>query len=168
MPGGKVVTQIGTPGGSTAPFRRRMELIQAGVLGEIREVHGWMNRFFPPSAMIATQAETIPAGLNWDFWCGPSRLLPFKEHDLGGCLPWGRWFEFGAGHLAARGAHAHNWPLRALPLGPPIRIESFCGEPVKDSSPSPTRFRWDFAARAGFAPVSVWWHAGADAAPPRR
>ena len=166
MPGCKVVTQIGTQGGSTDTFRRGMELIQAGVLGEIREVHCWMNRFFPRSEMIATQAEAIPAGLNWDFWCGPSRLLPFKEHYLGGCLQWGRWFEFGDGHLADMGAHAHNLPLRALQLGPPIRIESFCGEPVKDSYPSATRFRWDFAARPGFAPVSVWWHDGADAAPP--
>lgn len=166
MPDCKVVTQIGTQGGSTDTFRRSMEIIQAGVLGEIREVHCWMNRFFPRSEMIATQADAIPAGLNWDFWCGPSRLLPFKEHYLGGCLQWGRWFEFGDGHLADMGAHAHNLPLRALKLGPPIRIESFCGEPVKDSYPSATRFRWDFAAREGFAPVSVWWHDGAEAAPP--
>ncbi len=166
MPAAKVVTQIGTQGGSTDTFRRSMEIIQAGVLGEIREVHCWINRFFPASEPIATQADAIPADLNWDFWCGPSRMLPFKQHYLGGCLQWGRWFEFGDGHLADMGAHAHNLPLRALKLGAPIRIEAFCGEPVKDSYPSATRFRWDFAARENFPPVSVWWHDGAEAAPP--
>jgi hypothetical protein len=166
MPGCKVATQIGTQGGSTDTFRRSMEIIQAGLLGEIREVHCWINRFFPRSETISTVADPIPAGLNWDFWCGPSRLLPFKDYYLGGCLQWGRWFEFGDGHLADMGAHAHNLPLRALKLGPPIRIEAFCGEPVKDSYPSATRYRWDFAARQNFAPVSVWWHDGANAAPP--
>ncbi|MBI4622535.1 MAG: Gfo/Idh/MocA family oxidoreductase [Verrucomicrobia bacterium] len=166
MPGCKLATQIGTQGGSTDTFRRSMEIIQAGLLGQIREVHCWINRFFPLSESIATVADPIPAGLNWDFWCGPSRLLPFKDHYLGGCLKWGRWFEFGDGHLADMGAHAHNLPLRALKLGPPIRIEAFCQEPIKDSYPSVTRFRWDFAARENFAPVSVWWHDGEQAAPP--
>jgi hypothetical protein len=166
MPGLKLATQIGTQGGSTDTFRRSMEIIQAGVLGQIREVHCWINRFFPVSESVSTVAETIPQGLNWDFWCGPSRLLPFRNDYLGGCLKWGRWFEFGDGHLADMGAHAHNLPLRALKLGPPIRIEAFAQEPIKDSYPSVTRFRWDFAARENFAPVSVWWHDGAQAAPP--
>ena len=40
----KLVTQVGSQGGSTDTFRRSMEVIQAGVLGEIREVHVWMDR----------------------------------------------------------------------------------------------------------------------------
>jgi hypothetical protein len=104
--------------------------------------------------------------LNWDFWCGPSPVLPFKEYYLGGCLKWGRWLDFGDGHLADMGAHAHNLPLRALKLGPPIRITPFTYEPIKDSYPSRTKYRWDFAAREKFDPVSVWWHDGEDAAPP--
>ncbi|MCX7824724.1 MAG: Gfo/Idh/MocA family oxidoreductase [Verrucomicrobiae bacterium] len=166
MPGCKLATQIGTQGGATDTFRRSMEIIQAGVLGQIREVHCWINRFFPPSEAVNMQADPIPEGLNWDFWCGPSRLLPFKEYYLGGCLKWGRWFEFGDGHLADMGAHAHNLPLRALKLGPPVRITPKFGEPIKDSYPSWATFRWDFAAREHFDPVSVWWHDGEKAGPP--
>ncbi|MBM3887896.1 MAG: Gfo/Idh/MocA family oxidoreductase [Verrucomicrobia bacterium] len=166
MPGCKLATQIGTQGGATDTFRRSMEIMQAGVLGQIREVHCWINRFFPPSEPLATVADPIPEGLNWDFWCGPSRMVPFKDYYLGGCLKWGRWFEFGDGHLADMGAHAHNLPLRALKLGPPIRIEPKVGEPIKDSYPSWATFRWDFAAREKFDPVSVWWHDGEKAGPP--
>jgi hypothetical protein len=104
--------------------------------------------------------------LNWDFWCGPSKVLPFKKHYLGGCLAWGRWLEFGDGHLADMGAHGLNLPWRALKLTTATRVEAFFHEPLKDSYPSATKFRWDFAARGDMGPVSVWWHDGPKAGPP--
>ncbi len=167
MRGSKLVTQVGTQGGASDPFRRSMEIMQAGLLGQIREVHCWMTRTFPPSEAVARVADPIPAGLNWDAWCGPSPLHPFKQHYLGGCLLWGRWLDYGDGHLADMGAHAHNLPLRALELGPPVRISVQSSETAKDSYPSKNDFRWDFAARGKYAPVSVWWHDGPDAGPPR-
>jgi len=164
--GSKLVTQVGTQGGSSATFRRSMEVIQAGVLGQIREVHCWINRSFPPSAPIATEADAIPEGLNWDFWCGPSPVLPFKRYYLGGCLAWGRWLAFGDGHLADMGAHAINLPWRALQLGAAQRATVQIAEPLKDSYPSATDFRWEFPARGPFAPVTVWWHDGVKAGTP--
>ncbi len=166
MRGRKQVTQIGTQGGAADTFRRSMEVVQAGLLGQVREVYCWMDRTFPPSEAVATVADRMPAGLNWDAWCGPSPVHPFKDHYLGGCLAWGRWLDYGDGHLADMGAHAHNLPLRALELGPPTRIAVESSEPAKDSYPSKNRFRWDFAARGKFDPVSVWWIDGPDAGPP--
>ena len=148
-----------------------MEVIQAGLLGKIHEVHCWITRSFPPSAPIDTNADPIPAGLNWDFWCGPSPLLPYKNYYLAapgkvGCLHWGRWLPFGDGHLADMGAHGLNLPWRALKLGAPVQASVAIPEPLKDSYPSATDFRWDFAAREGFDPVTVWWHDGRKAGPP--
>ena len=167
----KLATQLGTQGGSTDTFRRSMEVIQAGLLGKIREVHCWITRSFPPSAPIDTNADPIPEGLNWDFWCGPSPLLPYKSYYIAapgavGCLHWGRWLPFGDGHLADMGAHGLNLPWRALKLGPALRASVQFPEPLKDSYPSATDFRWDFAAREGFDPVTVWWHDGVKAGPP--
>jgi hypothetical protein len=167
----KLATQLGTQGGSTDTFRRSMEVIQAGVLGKIREVHCWITRTFPPSAPIDTHADPIPDGLNWDFWCGPSPLLPYKSYYIAapgavGCLHWGRWLAFGDGHLADMGAHALNLPWRALKLGAPLRASVTIAEPLKDSYPSASDFRWEFAAREGFDAVSVWWHDGPKAGPP--
>jgi len=167
----KLVTQLGTQGGSTDTFRRSMEVIQGGLLGKIREVHCWITRTFPPSAPIDRNADPIPEGLQWDFWCGPSPLLPYKSYYIAapgavGCLHWGRWLPFGDGHLADMGAHGLNLPWRALKLGPALRASVAIPEPLKDSYPSATDFRWDFAAREGFEPVSVWWHDGPKAGPP--
>jgi len=162
----KLATQVGSQGGATDTFRRSMEVIQGGLLGAIREVHCWINRGFPPSAAVAQDADPIPEGLNWDFWCGPSRLLPFKRYYLGGCLAWGRWLEFGDGHLADMGAHGLNLPWRALRLGAARRASVEIPEPLQDSYPSATKFRWEFAARGDLPPVTVWWHDGAKAGPP--
>jgi hypothetical protein len=167
----KLATQLGSQGGSTDTFRRSMELIQADLLGPIREVHCWITRSFPPSAAIDTQADPIPDGLDWDFWCGPSPLLPYKSYYQAapgavGCLHWGRWLPFGDGHLADMGAHGLNLPWRALKLRAPVRASVAIPEPLKDSYPSATDFRWEFAAREGFGPVTVWWHDGRKAGPP--
>ncbi len=162
----KLATQVGSQGGTSDTFRRSMELIQAGLLGQIKETHCWITRSFPPSAAIDQNADPIPAGLNWDFWCGPSPLLPFKKYYLGGCLAWGRWLAFGDGHLADMGAHGLNLPWRALKLTAPIKASVEIPEPLKDSYPSATKFRWDFAARPGFDATAVYWHDGAKAGPP--
>jgi hypothetical protein len=167
----RLATQLGTQGGSTDTFRRSMEVIQAGLLGQIREVHCWITRSFPPSAPVDANADPIPQGLNWDFWCGPSPLLPFKSYYVAapgavGCLHWGRWIAFGDGHLGDMGAHGLNLPWRALKLSAPWRASVTIPEPLRDSYPSASSFRWDFAARAGFEPVSLWWHDGRRAGPP--
>jgi predicted dehydrogenase len=88
MRGNKLVTQIGTQGGATDTFRRSMEVVQAGLLGQVREVHCWMDRTFPPSEAVSRNADPIPNGLNWDAWCGPSPVHPYKHYYPGGCLSW--------------------------------------------------------------------------------
>jgi hypothetical protein len=98
--------------------------------------------------------------LNWDFWCGPSKVLPFKKYYLGFCLHWGPWLEFGDGHLADMGAHAMNLPWRALDLGAPTHASVEIPEPLKDSYPSATKFRWEFPARGSLPPVTVRWNDG--------
>jgi predicted dehydrogenase len=163
----KLVTEVGSQGGTSDTFRRSMELIQAGLLGQIHDVHSWSNRGFPPSAAIDMNPDPMPPGLNWDFWCGPCAMLPYKNYYLRGCLAWGRWFEYGDGHLADMGSHGLNLPWRALKLGQPIKASVTSAEPAKDAYPSANSFRWDFAAREKFDAVSVWWHDGDQATAPR-
>jgi len=164
--GAKLATQVGSQGGTSDTFRRVMEVIQAGIIGQVKESHAWINRSFPKSAKFDPNADPIPEGLNWDAWCGPSAVLPFKKSYLGGCLAWGRWLEFGDGHLADMGAHGLNLPWRALKLGHTTGCTVTVGEPVLDAYPSSTTFKWDFAAREGFAATTLFWHDGPKAGPP--
>ncbi len=160
-----LATQVGSQGGATDTFRRSMEVIQAGVLGAIREVHVWMDRGCERSRSYDKVADPIPKELNWDFWCGPSKVLPFKNHYLGFCLNWGPWLDFGDGHLADMGAHGLNLPWRALNLGAAINCSIKVPEPIKDSYASATDISWDFAARGDMPAVKLWWHDGGKQAP---
>ncbi|MCX7048172.1 MAG: Gfo/Idh/MocA family oxidoreductase [Candidatus Sumerlaeota bacterium] len=163
----KLATQVGSQGGASDTFRRSMEIVQGGLLGQIKEVHVWITRGFDPSASIDQNADPIPEGLNWDFWCGPSPLLPFKKYYLGGCLRWGRWLDFADGHLADMGAHGFNLPWRALKLGAPIKVTAEPAEPAKDAYPSANIFRWEFPARDKMNATTLIWHDGKNAAPPK-
>lgn len=160
---GKVATQHGTQGGSSSAFRRSIEIIQAGLLGQIREVHMWCDGYGknPPSHDRPPGEDPVQAGLNWDFWLGPAPLRPFKRgvyHP--GCLAFQNWFDLCNGMLAGQGAHTFYLPVRALKLDHPIHVEAESPESVKETYVSMGSFRFDFAARGDLAPVSVWWMDG--------
>ena len=166
----KVVTQTGSQGASTKTFRRAMEIIQAGVLGQVREVHLWCTMFpmYPPSHNRPEGEDPVPSGFNWDFWLGPAPLRPFKKgvyHP--GSLTFLPWLELGNGMLAGMGSHTFLLPVRALKLGEPIRVEAEMSEPIKETYISAGRFRYEFAARGDLAPVTLWWTDG-DKYPPEQ
>ena len=159
----RVATQTGTHGGSGRAFRRCVEIIQAGVLGQVREVHLWCDGYGPnaPSHNRPPGEDPVPAGLNWDFWLGPAPLRPFKQgiyHP--GCIAFQNWFDLCNGMLAGQGAHQFYLPVRALKLEPPVRVEAEIPEPVLETYVSKGHFRFDFAARGDLAPVTLYWSDG--------
>ena len=68
------VFQTGSQQRSMAVNRATCEFIRSGKLGKIKEVIGsnypspWEYRF---------PAQQVPAGLDWDMWCGPVPLVPY-------------------------------------------------------------------------------------------
>jgi len=159
----KVATQTGTQGGSSKAFRRSVEVIQAGLLGQVRTVHLWCDGYGPnpPSHSRPPGEDPLPDGLNWDFWLGPSPLRPFKSgiyHP--GCLKFQNWLDLCNGMLAGQGAHTFYLPVRALKLCPPVRVETEIPEPVQETYVSKGCFRFEIPAREGLAPVTLWWTDG--------
>ena len=164
----KVVTQLGTQGANSGAFRRSVEIMQAGLLGPVREVHLWCNIWGPrpPSHGLPEGEDPIPAGFNWDLWLGPAPLRPFKQglyHP--DCLKWYVWYDFGAGMLAEFGQHNFMLPVRALKLEAPIRVAADIPEPQKASYASTARVRYEFAARSDRPPVTLWWYDGGTPVP---
>jgi len=159
----KVVTQTGTQGASAKTFRRTMEIIEAGVLGQVREAHLWScwTPMYPPSHNRPEGEDPVPAGFNWDFWLGPAPGRPFKQgvyHP--GSLKYLPWLDLSNGILAGMGSHTFSLPVRALKLGEPTRVEADITEPIKETYISAGRFRYEFAARDNLAPVTLWWTDG--------
>lgn len=118
----KVVTQMGNQGSASSNLRRSIELIEAGVFGPVREVHIWHpSHGWPNGQKRPEGGDPVPAGLDWDFWCGPSPLRPYKN-NLYHPGQWRGWYDFGNGALGDFCCHSFNLPMRALHLDHPSHI----------------------------------------------
>jgi predicted dehydrogenase len=158
----KVVTQTGNQGSASPNFRRSMELIQAGVIGSVSEVHLWHPRHgWPCGIETPTTSEVIPDGLDWDFWIGPAPMRPYQK-GIYHPAQWRGWYDFGGGSLADFCCHGFSMPVRALDLDYPNKIEISGTAIAKDSFPKTCRVHFTFAARGNRGPLSIHFHSGGD------
>ena len=78
----KVATQMGNQGYSHEATRVACEIMWAGEIGDVTEVHAWMGRPSWPQGMTKTPPPTpVPASLDWDLWLGTAASRPFTAGD---------------------------------------------------------------------------------------
>ena len=157
----KVATQMGNQGSAAAGLRRAVEVVQAGVIGNVREVHVWSNRPIWPQGLARPEgADMIPATLDWDMWLGPAAWRPFKK-DTYHAFRWRGWFDFGTGALGDMACHTTNMPFRALKLGYPTSVELLDhSELFSETYPKSSKIKFHFPSRDGLAPVDLYWYDG--------
>src|ERR1039457_6490316 len=172
-----VVTQMGNQGSAQDGLRRAVECIQAGVIGQVREVHVWTNRPIWPLGMGRPQGEDpIPPSLDWKQWIGPAAMRPYNRiyHPFA----WRGWLDFGTGALGDMACHTVNMPFRSLQFGYPTEIEATpIGGMNHETYPIGSKIRFEFSARKisipaanktffhktdtlAFNPVTLWWYDG--------
>src|SRR5262249_2303613 len=81
----RLATQMGNMGIGSNSFRRGVDVIRSGALGDVREVHVWTNRpIWPQGARFSRPlpAEQVPTGVNWDLWLGPAPARPYNHGYL--------------------------------------------------------------------------------------
>jgi hypothetical protein len=157
----KLATQMGNQGSAGNGLRRAVEIIQAGVIGQVRELHVWSNRpIWPQGLDRPTGEDPVPPNLDWDLWLGPARMRPYKKgvyHPFN----WRGWYDFGTGALGDMACHTVNMPFRALNLGYPTVVE--CEETSQmfpETYPKTSRIRFEFPQRGNMVPVKFWWYDG--------
>lgn len=155
-----VVTQMGNQGSSEDGLRRAVEVIQAGVIGPVREVHVWSNRPIWPQGIDRPEgSDPVPPNLSWDLWLGPAPWRPFKQgvyHPFN----WRGWQDFGTGALGDMACHTANMPFRALKLGYPTEVEAESSPMNNETYPLTSKIRFQFPARESMPPVTFWWYDG--------
>jgi predicted dehydrogenase len=147
----RLVTQMGNQGHSREGTRRVVEWIQAGVIGNVREVHIYTDRparfwaqglprpaatqttpVLPQgnigrvnaalAAAMANTPVTMPDGLRWDLYLGPvAEDIPY--HPVYHPFTWRGWVDFGVGALGDMGAHLIDQAYWALNLTQPTSLE---------------------------------------------
>ena len=184
-----VITQMGNQGSSVTGFRRGVEVLQSGILGDVREVHVWTNRPVWPQGALTGKAtlgaaDELPKGLNWDVWLATAKERPFKgKHAAGFPLVRSRWtnvyhafnwrgfFDFGCGAYGDMACHTMNLPFRGLELGAVTGAERQYlrdGDPLGVAFPGATTVKMSYAARESKArpgvklpAVDLFWYDGA-------
>ena len=152
-----VATQMGTQIHATDNYRRIVELIRTGAIGEVRQCHCWL-RGGGSAGDRPTDTPAIPKGLDWDLWLGPAPERPYHPcyvpHD------WHYWWDFGGGAFGNMGCHYFDLAFWALELRAPTTIEAVGPKVHAESTPAWQHVRCQFDARGDLPPVLLTWTHG--------
>ena len=173
-------TQVTTSPHTGEKGCRVTELIEAGAIGAVREVHLWSNRPAWPQGMPSypTFKDAVPETFDWPMWLGPAPVIDFAaQWPAGNCIPdlpnlnWGGrrvfhpfnfrgWVAFGTGALGDMGCHHINTVMRALKLTYPTRVSATTSRHYAVSYPLASIVTYDFPARQNFPECRVVWYDG--------
>ena len=160
----KVATQMGTEGHSSDSVREVTEILQAGVIGEIREIHAWTNRPIWPQGMDRfTEEPPVPETLDWDLFLGPAQYRPY--HPAYTPWSWRAWWDYGTGALGDMGCHVLDVPFYAMKLGFPKSFSASSSSVNTESAPWAARVDFNFPERkplpdVDLPEVKLTWHDG--------
>jgi hypothetical protein len=156
-----VITQMGNQGSSEDGLRRAVEVVQAGIIGPVKQVHVWTNRPIWPQGIVQPQGEDpVPENFKWDLWLGPASKRAFKK-DIYHPFKWRGWFDFGTGAMGDMACHTANMPFRAAKLGYPRLIELVDHSDLNpDTYPKTAKIRFVFPEREGLPETELFWYDG--------
>ena len=150
-----VKTQMGNQAHANDHMRRAVELIRAGILGEVKEVHTWTNRpIWPQGFEKAPEADPVPAGIDWEQWIGPAPWVDYSAKIAP--FAWRGWWDYGTGALGDMACHIMDMPYWALDLGAPTTIRASENGGTEISAPINSNITYDFADKG----VKLHWYDG--------
>lgn len=158
----KRVTQMGNQGHAGEGLRLMREWIQAGVIGNVTEVHVWSDR---PGKFWDTQGHPrptdsppVPKNLDWDLWLGPSAARPYSPEYCP--RKWRGWWSFGNGALGDMAVHNADPAFYALDLGAPDWVDAESAPNNNESFPEWNIITYHFPARGTQPAVTMKWYDG--------
>lgn len=156
-----VLTVMGNQGATTTGTRVLREWIEAGVIGDVTEVHYWTNRpIWPQGPGLEFPEEPVPETINWDVWQGTvaterpysPQIHPFR---------WRGFWDYGCGALGDIGCHSFNSAFWALDLTGDFEVEATKVTEFDDNiAPKRSTIVYEFPEKNGRAPVKVIWQDG--------
>ena len=168
-----VCTQMGNQGHSMEGIRLVREWFQAGLLGEVRDVHIWTNRpataarvVWPQGISEWPKGGTPPAGYSHDLFLGRAPERPYSPeiHPF----KWRGYIDYGCGALGDMACHLMDAAYWNLELGAPASIElkKIVGK-NSITFPNSAIVEFQFPQRkapggATLPPVKVTWYEGGE------
>ncbi len=153
-----VATQLGTQIHAGNNYRRVVEIIQSGAIGDVTEAHVWVGKGWGGGDR-PKKGQTAPKHLNWDLWIGPA---PQRPYAAGRYHPaqWRRWWDFGQGTLGDMACHYMDLPFWALKLRHPIHCQATGPKVHPETCPLGLKVEYQFPKRGKLPPVKFTWYDG--------
>jgi predicted dehydrogenase len=176
-----VKTNMGNQGHTGEGIRFLKEAINAGIIGNVTEIHVWTNRpiwpqgnaakenFGKPATMPKMKSKSkgpdgkdilVPTDedlMNWTNWLAATPDVPY----INGLHPfsWRGHREYGAGAMGDMGCHILDGPFWSCELGEPYKMEAECDELTDVSWPKSSHVVLYFKT-AKFGEVKLHWYEG--------
>ena len=160
----KVATQMGNQGTAENGLREAVEVVQAGGIGNVSEIHVWTNRpIWPQAPQIVDRPmdeEPVPSNLHWEEWLGPAPFRPYNH--VYQPFNWRGWWDYGTGALGDMGCHTANLPFMALKLAEvyPTAIYGESDIVNPETYPGWATVQYEFPARGSMQPLKFFWYEG--------
>ncbi|HJT77133.1 MAG TPA: Gfo/Idh/MocA family oxidoreductase [Gemmataceae bacterium] len=174
-----VATQMGNQGTAENGLRRAVELIRAGAIGKVHEVHVWTNRPIWPQGTdailkvqaahqvamaalhghkVSPQYPAVPKHVHWQEWLSVAAERPYDPiyHPFS----WRGWWDFGTGAIGDMACHTANMAFMALKLDAPTVVLAESGDINPETYPTWARIELQFPARGDMPPVKLFWYEG--------
>lgn len=161
----KLPTQMNNHGASQPAFRRGVEIIRDGVLGDVEQVHVFFSRGGRDFQQPPQGSLPVPKELDWNLWLAQAAWRDYHPDWINRIA----WRDTSIGELGNFGPHAANMAFMALnvkdlwetgPQRQPIRVESEASSLNHLSYPRWERIRWHVPVRGSMPPVTFTWHHG--------
>ena len=164
----KVVTQMGNQGGSGEGVRKGKEIVDAGMIGDVKQAYAWTNRpVWPQGIPTPSGTHDVPKELDWDLWLGPAQKIPYNPayHPFN----WRGWWAFGTGALGDMACHIMDPIYRILPILYPNSVECSVATVWKemwndtqnpDSCPPSSIIHLNYPRTDGKGTIKVSWYDG--------
>jgi predicted dehydrogenase len=158
-----VVSGMGNQGHAGEGIRLTREWTQAGLIGDVTEVHCWTQKLTDGgyrSALrdVRPEPQEDPKHLDWNLWLGTAQWLDYSREYAP--KKWRGWWDIGNGALGDIGCHTMDAPFWALDLGSPIAVTAETSGYNPITYPDWSIITYEFAARGDMPPVKLIWYDG--------
>ncbi len=128
------VFQVGSQQRSMAMNRVACDFVRGGGLGRVQFVLG--VNYTGPARFTELPQETVPEGLDWDMWLGPT---PRRSYSAKLHREWMRWWDYSGGEMTNWGAHGLDQVQWALGMDGSGPVEFW---PMADAPQGSVAFRY--------------------------
>lgn len=123
-----VISQIGTQIHASEHYRRMVELVRSGNLGDINAVRTFFVMNEAPNGIgLGNNTTKVPEGMDWDMWVGPAPMQPFNPNLVKNAFFHCFWMDFSGGWTPGMAPHLTDLPIWAMNLDYPTEISAVGG-----------------------------------------